>query len=42
MEKYTFNDLSEKDYQMRCLDYYGAQPEKDAAILVGILAGRNN
>jgi hypothetical protein len=39
MVDYTFVELFEREYQMRCLDVYGAEPEKDAAMLVGILAG---
>ncbi|CAG9815183.1 unnamed protein product [Phaedon cochleariae] len=39
MKQYTFYDLYEKKSHMRCLDMYGATPEKDAAILVGVLAG---
>lgn len=39
MVDYTFMELYEREYKMRCLDAYGAEPEKDAAMLVGILAG---
>lgn len=34
-----FYDLYEKKSEMRCLDMYGNRPEKDAMMLVGILAG---
>ncbi|KAK9876132.1 hypothetical protein WA026_011249 [Henosepilachna vigintioctopunctata] len=39
MSSFTFEELYNKSYQMRCLDYYGARPERDAALLVGMLAG---
>jgi len=31
--------ISLSDWNLRCLDLYDAQPEKDAAILVGMLIG---
>lgn len=40
MVKYSFQDLYDKKYQMRCLDLHGAHPENDAMMLVGILAGK--
>ncbi|KAL1501242.1 hypothetical protein ABEB36_006604 [Hypothenemus hampei] len=39
MVGFTFVELYDRQYKMRCLDLYGAQPEKDAALLVGVLAG---
>ncbi|XP_044764370.1 leucine-rich repeat neuronal protein 2-like isoform X2 [Coccinella septempunctata] len=39
MTSYTFEELHKRNYNMRCLDLYGAQPERDAAMLVGTLAG---
>ncbi|XP_066252048.1 leucine-rich repeat neuronal protein 1-like [Euwallacea similis] len=39
MVSYTLFELYEKHYKMRCLDIYGAQPDKDAALLIGVLAG---
>lgn len=39
MIAYTFEELHERNYNMRCLDYYGAQPDRDAALIVGMLAG---
>ncbi|ENN73247.1 hypothetical protein HUJ04_000584 [Dendroctonus ponderosae] len=39
MVSYTLQELKDRNYQMRCLDEYGAHPEKDALLLVGILAG---
>lgn len=39
MVKYTFYDLYEKKSSMRCLDAYGARPENDGMMLVGVLAG---
>ncbi|XP_050299695.1 toll-like receptor 9 isoform X2 [Anthonomus grandis grandis] len=39
MVGYTFAELYERKYNMRCLDAYGAEPENDAALLVGVLAG---
>lgn len=40
MISFTFDELNRRDYNMRCLDYYGAQPEKDAALIVAMLAGK--
>ncbi|XP_030764308.1 toll-like receptor 3 [Sitophilus oryzae] len=34
-----FIDLYERQYKMRCLDIYGAKPEQDAFMLVGVLIG---
>lgn len=39
MAKFSFYELYEKKSTMRCLDVYGARPENDAMMLVGILAG---
>lgn len=39
MVDYTFLELYEKQYKLRCLDKYGAEPDKDAALLIGVLAG---
>ncbi|XP_063923630.1 leucine-rich repeat neuronal protein 1-like [Zophobas morio] len=35
----TFYDVYKKETTMRCLDLYGHRPERDGALLVGILAG---
>ncbi|CAB3363220.1 Hypothetical predicted protein [Cloeon dipterum] len=35
----TFHDLAENESHMRCLDFYGHQPERDGAILIGVLIG---
>lgn len=39
MIAFTFQQLYEEHYTMRCLDKYGAEPDKDAALLIGVLAG---
>ncbi|XP_060534097.1 leucine-rich repeat-containing protein 70-like [Cylas formicarius] len=39
MLEYSFYELYTRHYKMRCLDMYGAEPEKDAFLLVGILGG---
>lgn len=39
MIAFTFQQLYEEHYTMRCLDKYGAKPDKDAALLIGVLAG---
>lgn len=39
MIAFTFQQLYEEHYIMRCLDKYGAEPDKDAALLIGVLAG---
>ncbi|KAJ8971417.1 hypothetical protein NQ317_018152 [Molorchus minor] len=39
MVRYTFYELYKKQSHMRCLDIYGAKPENDAMMLVGVLAG---
>ncbi|XP_066144582.1 leucine-rich repeat neuronal protein 1-like [Euwallacea fornicatus] len=39
MASYTLFELYEKKYEMRCLDIYGAKPDKDAVLLIGVLTG---
>lgn len=39
MKGKRFFDLYDKKEDVRCLDLYGNHPEKDAVVLVGILAG---
>ncbi|RZC39590.1 leucine-rich repeat neuronal protein 1, partial [Asbolus verrucosus] len=39
MAELTFYDIYQKQSSMRCLDLYGHRPERDGALLVGILAG---
>lgn len=41
MEKDTMYDIYQRKSVMRCLDLYGNQPEKDGAILIGILIGKS-
>lgn len=39
MKKYTLYQIYKDNIQLRPADYYGAHPEKDAVMLVGVLAG---
>ncbi|XP_074041949.1 CD180 antigen isoform X2 [Leptinotarsa decemlineata] len=39
MKSFSFYNLYEKKSHLRCLDLYGARPERDGPMLVGILAG---
>ncbi|KAF7286630.1 hypothetical protein GWI33_004663 [Rhynchophorus ferrugineus] len=39
MQGDLFVDLHARQYKMRCLDIYGARPETDAMLLVGVLLG---
>lgn len=41
MKGKSFFELYGTKADVRCLDYYGNHPEKDAVMLVGILAGRS-
>lgn len=40
MEHQTLYDIYQMKSVMRCLDLYGNRPEKDGAILIGILIGK--
>lgn len=40
MEGKKFYNLSKAGSDMRCLDLYGNRPERDGALLVGMLAGK--
>lgn len=40
MKGKTLYELYMKQSEMRCLDIYGNHPEKDAPMLVGLLAGK--
>lgn len=35
----TLKELSDDKYELRCLDKYGAHPERDASLLVALLVG---
>lgn len=39
MKGKSFLELSSKNEQMRCEDYYGHRPDRDGPILVGIFIG---
>ncbi|KAL3270508.1 hypothetical protein HHI36_021048 [Cryptolaemus montrouzieri] len=39
MVSFTFHELFAKNYRMRCLDLYGARPEEDAVLMIGMLTG---
>ena len=34
MENFTFADMYDRNYQMRCLDRYNHKPEKDSDLLI--------
>lgn len=36
----TLYRIYESKSDMRCLDYYGNRPERDAVVLVGVLVGK--
>lgn len=37
----TLITIEEKHSEMRCLDKYGNRPERDGALLIGILVGKD-
>lgn len=39
MKELTFYEIFSSHHTMRCLDYYDHRPERDGALLVGVLAG---
>lgn len=40
MKHLSFAEIHDKEYHMRCEDYYGRRPERDGPVLVGILIGK--
>lgn len=39
MQGLSMESLQKKNYEMRCLDFYGHRPERDGVLLVGVVIG---
>ncbi|XP_075215736.1 CD180 antigen-like isoform X2 [Lycorma delicatula] len=39
MKGISMEDLEVRQYHMRCLDFYGNRPERDGALLIGVIIG---
>lgn len=39
MVGFMFKEMNEEEYQLRCMDLYGAHPERDSGLLVALFIG---